>query len=324
MVLGQAMVSNARRAVMVAGLAVVACATSRGQMAEDVLAYSMATEHFFVHYPKGQLGRAEAAARMAEECLEGVGELTGLKPTHKIHLYLADTHAQFEALVGGPESFSIQGRADTSRGAIVVRWTSGARMRSLLAHEVAHVLVGQAVEESGASVPVWLNEGLAEWAADEVTPGDQTRRPSARERIYGLSELESFFPRNPAEADLAYAESRSFVEFVQKETGDRGLRRLLEALRAEKSVRRAFTAAYGRRLSEFEGAWRPQFAAGVRRHVYIDPLTVVFVGMTALFVFVIVARARRARRERAEEKDEDELEEEPYWKAHDGWGGEER
>jgi hypothetical protein len=293
-----------------------ACPRAAAQTPDGVLPSSLVTDHLFVYYANGRLESAEKDARTAETCIAQLAALTGLKPTHRIRLYLADTQEQFEALVGEPESFAVQGRADEDRDVIVVRTTAGATMTDLLAHEITHVLLGQALEGSGAQAPRWLDEGYAEWAADAVTPGDQRRRPAVRGRIYSLSDLASAFPRDPAGADLAYAESRSFVDFVQNKTGDRGLRRLIQALRATKSIEPAFLSAYGKPIEDFEKAWEPEFAAGIGRRIDIDPLTAIFMIVSLLFVIVIVVRVRRQRRRRKEEEEEEEeLDEDPYWEV---------
>ena len=310
-----------------AALFAAACPRAAGQTAGGVLPNSLVTDHLFVYYAKGQLGSADEHARTAETCIAELSILTGLRPTHRIRLYLADTQEQFEALVGEPESFAVQGRADQGRDVIVVRTTAGASMTNLLAHEITHVLVGQALEGSGSRAPRWLDEGFAEWAADAVTPGDQRRRPAIRGRIYSLSDLASAFPRDPAGADLAYAESRSFVDFVQDKTGDRGLRRLIPALRATKSVEAAFVSAYGKPLKDFENEWGPEFAAGVGRGIDIDPLTAIFMVVSLLFLIVIIVRVRRQRRRRKEEEEEagEELDEDPYWEVPpDPWNRSDR
>jgi hypothetical protein len=260
----------------------------------------MSTEHFFIYYSEGRYADAKVAAGLAEECWEAVGRELGLAPTRRVRLYLASTQAELEALCGGPEDFRLAGRARPGQSGIVLRLQGATQERqAVLAHEIVHVALGQALEPHGVEPPQWLTEGLAEYIADAVTPGDQRRH--ARGQPLPMASLHVAFPHRPRQSNLAYAQSRSFVEFVVRKTGDKALGSLVRALGETGDIEQAFMRAYGRSLADFEAEWRPHFAKGLGRALPIDAGTAIFMAMSALFVTVCLIRIIRGRRRRLED-----------------------
>ena len=273
-----------------ASLPVLAAAASR----DNALELSLYTEHFFIYYAEGRRSEAKATARLAEQCWGAVTGELGLAPQRRVRLFLADSQAQLEALCGGPETFWLAGRARPHRSVIIVRLRGTERERqAVLAHELVHVALGQALEPHGVRPPQWLMEGLSEYIADAVTPGDQRRRASGQPMP--ISALHRGFPSQPHRSTLAYAQSRSFVQFLIGETGDKGLRRLVQALRETGDIEKAFSRVYGRSLAQFEAAWQPRFAMGLGRAPRIDPALAIFMAMSALFVLVCLIRIIRRR-----------------------------
>ncbi len=267
------------------------------------------TEHFFLYFSEGRHEDAEAAGLLAEERWDAVRRELGLAPTRRVHLHLAGSLTELEALCGEPEDHRLAGRARAEKSEIVVRLRGTARRRhAVLAHELVHVALGQALEPHGVDPPRWLTEGLSEYIADLVTPGDQRRR--ARGMPLAMESLRAAFPRQPHASDLAYAQSRSFVEFLIRETGDKALGDLLRALGETGDIEQAFLSAYGRSLSDFEDEWRPHFASGLGRALPIDPGMAIFMFMGVLFIVVCIVRIARRRRRRLAEDLEDE---EEYW-----------
>lgn len=265
-----------------------------------------------MYYSEGRYSQAKAQAKLAEDCWDAVGREFGFVPSRRVHLYIAGSQAELEALCGGPEDFWLAGRARPSESVIVVRLQGTAQDRqAVLAHELVHIALGQALEAHGVEPPTWLTEGLAEYVADAVTPGDQRRK--ARGQPGPMADLDVGFPGNPQSSNLAYAQSRSFVEFVVQETGDRGLNRLVGALAETGDIDQAFPRAYGRSMADFEAAWRPQFAKGLGRALPIDASTAIFMAMGALFVVVCTVRLIRARRRRIAEGLEESEDDVGYW-----------
>lgn len=279
--------------------------------------YSTATERFWVHYTRAGLPEAKVAAECADDCLARVTARMGLPVEGRIRLYLAASHEELEQLVGGPESFLIEGRALPSQRAIVMRGkVTQEATYAVLAHELAHIALAQRLDREGVSAPRWLDEGLAGLVADEVTPGERRRHPPpAAGGPLPFSALAMAFPREPSQQNLAYAQSRSFVEFLERQMADRGLSRLIQALGDSGSIEEALPAAYGRSLAELEREWAPGFQVSRGRLWALDTGMVIFMAMTVLFVVTMLVRWRRRRAREALEEDEGAAGEPPYWRV---------
>lgn len=280
--------------------------------------YTSSTERFWVHYTREGLPEARVAKQCADDCLARVEARLGLAVEGRVHLYVAATHTELEQLVGGPESFLIEGRALPDKRAVLMRGkVTTEAARALLAHELVHIALAQRLHPEGVAAPRWLDEGLAELVADDVTPGARRRRPGhAAGGPLPFSSLAASFPRDASQQNLAYAQSRSFVGFLEQRTADRGLSGLLAALAESGSIDRAFALAYGSSLEEFEAEWAPGFQAARPRPWALDTGMAIFAAMTVLFILTMLLRWRRRARAAREEEEEDlEPDEYPYWEV---------
>jgi tetratricopeptide (TPR) repeat protein len=147
----------------------------------------------------------------------------------------------------------------------------------IVCHEYTHFLIGHAL----SSAPVWLNEGLAEFYSTFALNADgkgafigrgiPEHIFTLRERFIPLNEVMSVDRSSPLynEGDrrsIFYAESWAFVHYVLMEMPDGAERvnKYVGFVAAGQPVDRAFPAAFGSELREFEGQLRNY----VRRSIY--------------------------------------------------------
>ncbi len=108
----------------------------------------------------------------------------------------------------------------------------GDAVRTVVTHEVVHLLLHQLAGEWGAGVPRWFHEGMAQTLAGDGYLGareqDIVWRASTR-RLLWFSDLIEDFPHHPLELQLAYAQSYSYVAWL---VGQFGLEAMLDVVRA--------------------------------------------------------------------------------------------
>jgi len=123
-----------------------------------------------------------------------------------------------------------------------------------LRHELFHALLGQ----NQITVPVWLNEGLAQWHAGQLKWGGflELGAATARGRLIPLVDLDVILSFNHKQASLAYAQALDATQFLIKRQGLSILPFLLVA--DERSFRERFKAETGESLIDFEIAWREE------------------------------------------------------------------
>jgi tetratricopeptide (TPR) repeat protein len=100
-------------------------------------------------------------------------------------------------------------------------------LRRILYHEYAHVLIRALARDR---VPLWLNEGLAQWAAGE-TMAHFEQRLTKGETLLPFARLEkSFAGLNATEVPLAYAQSLSLTNFLVERFGEAQIIEVLHRL----------------------------------------------------------------------------------------------
>ncbi len=185
-------------------------------------------------------------------------------------------------------------------------------LRTLLRHEVAHVLVWEAA--GGRAVPRWLNEGIATVAAREWGLEDRARYAAA---VIGSGprstrQLDRAFRGSASEARRAYALSAGFVRFLQTEYGVLMPARILDGLAEGLDLERAFLEASGVDLRRAE---RRFFKDQALWNTWVPFLTSTAALWMAVTILALVAIARRQARNRTMYEMWDE--EEDWMSDHD-------
>jgi len=136
------------------------------------------------------------------------------------------------------------------------------------AHELTHVLVGRYTFSCLASIPTWLDEGLAEFVErGDAGLGDDRRdfqAAVADDTVFSVRGLAGSFPEDPEQAHLAYVQSYSLVDLLIGEYGRDSMLALLTALRDGAGVDDALLEVYGFDQDGLEDVWREHVGAPPR------------------------------------------------------------
>jgi hypothetical protein len=181
----------------------------------------------------------------------------------KCHLFLFDEEAdwkQFQKSGGlDPWTGGIHGE-----GALFIRRNPGRQAENgTLPHEITHLVLYRFF---GPGIPLWLNEGFAEYAATRCRAAFYrargfNSRPSARPVNAGhyipLAELTTAtaYPADPLQVVAFYEESQKLVRFLC--AADRkAFSVLLEAMGNGSRMETAFSKSYGSRFLNLEAIER--------------------------------------------------------------------
>ncbi len=210
---------------------------------------------------------------------------------------------------------AIAGLAEPTRGRILLFAPALAphpeRVPAVLLHEFSHLVFAEATAGAEVEPPKWLNEGLATWLSGDwdlglAYRGDQTRLlvdASAAGSLLSFRQLDAHFPSGPF-FRLAYAQSRSFVEWLVEREGERGLHRYLDLLDRDLDPEPAFRKVWRMTLDEAESRWQRELGgpAGLRRL----PSGRAMVGFASVMGLVLVlirwVRVRRQLRDAVDEE----------------------
>jgi hypothetical protein len=138
--------------------------------------------------------------------------------------------------------------------------------KSTEAHELTHVLVGHETFSCLGFVPQWLNEGLAMYGEGGPDASMQATFDSAlaTNTLASLRALGGNFPEASDQANLAYGESYSVVNYLIQQYGRDKMTAMLLALRDGNTADQALQTVYGFDVDGLENAWRAAIGAPVR------------------------------------------------------------
>jgi hypothetical protein len=208
--------------------------------------------------------RAERLAEAAVESLEIMGPVTGADTESPIVMTLYNNNAEMiEAVVARSLATSreliTEGQAFDSESVVLV--LAGRSDIGTATHEMTHILVARAANSSGA-VPLWLNEGLAEYGNLDQTVSYERFLEWAEgtDRLIPLKGLRSF-PGDPNLTLVAYGQGRSAVKYMIEEWGEAKMAELLATLGTGIGIDAALDVVYGFGIDEFENLWRVHIGA---------------------------------------------------------------
>ncbi len=145
--------------------------------------------------------------------------------------------------------------------------------RDGIVHEMTHLLLDEALDSPLASVPAWLNEGLAMYFEVGSRTREETVAQAVRaDRLLSVRSMGNV-PGSPQDVRLFYAQAQSLVRYIMDVHGPEPMAALLGALNRGLRIDEAVSEAYGMSLEELEGEWLADFVPGVTLAPLVDPGT---------------------------------------------------
>jgi hypothetical protein len=133
------------------------------------------------------------------------------------------------------------------------------KMRRDIPHELTHKALYDLVGATGYDAqPIWLREGLASYFEQSPDASYALALDEARQanRLIPMSELCRAFPTASEDVILAYAQSQSFIQYLQRTHGWTRVRMLIAAYADGLDCSVGATKALGSDLATLEREWR--------------------------------------------------------------------
>lgn len=217
-------------------------------------------EHFIVYYA----GKASFAAKIrykAEQAYRTVTSDLGYTRSEnfwqwdkRVKIYVYPDAETFRTATGEP-AWS-QGVANYTNKAISTFAESEGFVDGILPHEITHLVFRDFVGFKG-EVPLWLDEGVAQWEepAKRALAKKVARFLVERRKAYPLRELTSMDIRGSSDEETVhyfYMQSVSLVDFLVRRQGARSFTAFCRELRDGKALDDALKAAYPASLSDLD------------------------------------------------------------------------
>ncbi|GIV57269.1 MAG: hypothetical protein KatS3mg042_0182 [Rhodothermaceae bacterium] len=224
--------------------------------------YYVQSTHFDVYFYGGGEPLARFTARAAEQAYARIERLFQYRIRHRIPLLVYPSHNDF-AVTNAVDlpiyAEGIGGVTELFKNRIAVPFTGDYRdFRRVIHHELVHAVLNDmfyggsllAILQNNIRLrlPLWFNEGLAEYAA---LGWDTESDLYVREAILGdhlprIERLDGFF---------AYRGGQSVWDYIAEQYGEDKIGEILQRMQAAGSVEEAFRRATGLSLAELSDRW---------------------------------------------------------------------
>lgn len=215
-----------------------------------------------VHWYQGDAAFGQMAMDTLQSGLASVSRLVAVDLAEPVEFYIYANAEDLRATLGDSANQWIAGHADPTLGVVMVIIPPGSEqnilMEQRIPHELMHVMLYRAVGAGYRNIPAWLSEGTATLV--ELYPNADYDRVLAdaaeNNRLIPLSNLCAAFPADTGQAFLAYAESRSFTNYLHETYGSTGLLKLATSYADGVECGRGPELAFGVSLLSLENRWR--------------------------------------------------------------------
>ncbi len=222
---------------------------------------SVKTDLFQLNWVDGADSFGQKVLEIAAEGLKAATHLLPLTPNFPIRIYVypdVDSLQQALTLTGQPWT---AGHASPDIGVLLVsngsQSTELIEMERQIPHELMHVLEYNQAGASYSVIPAWLNEGLA--TSVELYPDPDLQRilndAQRNASLLSMSSLCDGFPQDAKTAQLAYAQSGSFVNYLNGRFGSQIFTKLIENAASGQTCENAVNSSANVPLNQLEKDW---------------------------------------------------------------------
>ena len=258
--------------------------------------------HFTIWYQEPEHKMASFLLQRAEETRDEVLlDLDHIPPSPTV-IYLASTWEQFQDVqpTGKPPAWAA-GMAYPAHNLIILRSPRGIKrgrteIEEVLQHEYAHLVLASVLK--GHEAPHWLDEGftMLQSRGWSISWTYCLSKGVLSKTLIPLAELADGFPLDQHQAQLAYAQSFSFVSYIKNEYGSEALARLIKGIAHGLDTDTALREATGLGLRNLEREWKAELK---KRYSWV-PIVTSFFSLwflaSLLFLLGYWLKRRRVRR----------------------------
>ncbi len=230
--------------------------------------YLQSTHFDVYYYEPGGRALARFTAHAAEDAYAQIADLFGYRITDRVALLVYQSHNDFvvtNAVDLPTYSEGIGGVTELFKNRVALPFTGDYRdFRRVIHHELVHAVINdmfyggsiQSIIQNNIQlrIPLWFNEGLAEYAAlGWDTNSDMYLRDAVLEDYLApIPRLSGYF---------AYRGGQGVWDYVAAQYGRQKITEILQRLRVSRSVEGAFKRATGLDLDDLSDRWHDALKA---------------------------------------------------------------
>ncbi len=222
---------------------------------------SMTQNNLTLWYYAGSESSARSLLQTGIDGLQNMEHLLNTQVSFPVKVFLYDSAQDMQPAAASssesPEEGVVTlGEVVFSDTAVVAR---DERPADVMRHEIAHIVIGQAVKGPFSRLPAWLDEGTAVYAQSEPLSSelDALNEAIKKDQVLSLQGMSSAsIGQSSVNVSLFYGQSWSVVSFLVETYGTDKFASLFATFKAGSTVDKALEQVYGFDLNGLENAWR--------------------------------------------------------------------
>jgi len=219
------------------------------------------TEHFDIYYYNEGKEQAEFVAYYSEEAYKKISNLIGWGLSKRSDIFVYNSHNDFQQtnIVSSHMGEGVGGVTELFKNRMVIPYNGSLKeFKHVIYHELVHVFINDgiyggsimnAIKANAVMIPLWMNEGLAEYLADDWdTNSDMWLRDITinSNQIPEISYLNGY---------LAYRGGQSVWNFITDKWGEEIIAELFNNIKFKNDTNKAIETTLGINLEELSLQW---------------------------------------------------------------------
>jgi len=227
-------------------------------------------------------------------------------------LVLINDRQQFKQMVGTDQIVAF---ALPRKNVMVIDYskmnTSPFTLKTTIKHELCHLFLHHYIDR--ANLPKWFDEGVSQWASDGIAEiiMDYKRSNLTRAilsgRYFRMRELNTGFPGDKDSLQLAYAQSKSLVDYISREYGKESILAILNNLRYGLSFEKAIQESMAISFKTLEREWLDDMKHKNNWFTYLSIYMYEFLFVLGAIIVVIGFVRVVIKKRRYSEMDDDDV-----------------
>ena len=185
-------------------------------------------------------------------------------------------------------------------------------LNTTLKHELSHLMLHRHIP--GANLPKWVDEGVCQLISDGIGEIFVDKSWSGLDaavmagHIIPLAKLRKYFPRDKASLLLAYEQSKSVINYIDRQYGNHAILNILDYLRNGEDIETALNNSLDISLKQLEREWLENLESTPRWLVFLanNMYAILFFLAAVLSFFGFIRMLIKRRKKYAEWEEEDD------------------
>ncbi|MRR32166.1 hypothetical protein EG834_17990, partial [bacterium] len=262
--------------------------------------FSSETELFSIYWVDGADSFGQKTQEIARNGLKAASALLPVTPDFPISIHVYPDIASLQKALSLTGQSWTSGHASPDLNVLLVsngsQSAEGIEMERQIPHELMHVLEYKLSGASYSAIPAWLVEGLA--TSVELYPDPDLQRilndAQATSSLLTISALCDGFPQDAKTAQLAYAQSASFVNYLNGRFGSEIFANMIQNAASGQTCTNAVNSAVGVTLDQLEKDWMAATFTTTTQINFGILTVVISVGILLAVMLIMLLRKRHS------------------------------